>query len=58
MSACKQCEFKYVCGGTCRIDNFVAKGDLLTPICTKDYKENLLGSLYDNDRLFEDSIVI
>lgn len=35
---CKSCELKYICAGGCRIDNFIRNGDMMKPICNKEFK--------------------
>lgn len=39
MKKCGRCELKYVCAGGCRIDNYNKNGDMVIPICDKNYKE-------------------
>ncbi|QKF91267.1 radical SAM protein [Campylobacter sp. CCUG 57310] len=44
---CKECDLKYICSGGCRIDNLNLKNSMLSVICDKEYKENLLQRLMD-----------
>jgi len=58
LPVCMHCEFKYICGGTCRINNYSVNGDLVTPHCSSTYKRNLLNSIYKNDISFENEISV
>ncbi len=39
MVSCQHCELKYICAGGCRIDNYVLKRDMTTPICDNKFKD-------------------
>ncbi len=50
---CNNCNLKYVCGGTCRIENHKATKDLTFPICSDEAKEDIYNSIYHEDLSFE-----
>jgi len=49
---CKNCYLRYVCGGTCRIENRRHNNSLEYPICTDEAKEDLFLALYNDDLSF------
>jgi len=58
MSYCYSCDLKYICGGTCRIDNCNENNDILKPTCTNSYKQEMYHSLFRNDTSFENNIIL
>lgn len=56
LKRCKNCILRYVCGGTCRVENHKVNKDFLTPICTEEAREDMLFAIYRDDLEFEASL--
>ena len=41
MNFCKLCDLRHICNGGCRIDNAIATGSYIMPLCSDDYKLKL-----------------
>ncbi|MBA7529708.1 GTP 3',8-cyclase [subsurface metagenome] len=50
---CRNCILKYVCGGTCRIENHKINGEITVPICIDAAKKDIFDSIYKDDLEFE-----
>jgi len=57
LPTCQKCVLKYICGGTCRIENHKINKDYTIPICTEEAKEDMFYALYKDDLDFEKSII-
>ena len=38
---CRTCDLRYICGGSCRIQNFLHNGDLGIPLCDTERKHRI-----------------
>ena len=47
---CRECDLRYICGGTCRIEDEQSHGDPLQPSCDRSFKQGLIDRLADMNK--------
>lgn len=50
---CRDCVFKSVCGGVCRVQNYRAYGEINKTVCDTEYRASLLREMIDSDLLLD-----